>query len=132
ISIETEKIEKENKLLELKIKQAEIQFFVDLTLMVNKAHRIFNQKKIDYALNSNENSIRKYLADDEVCNKSSLSLLACTQITFEEEESFTSAISYIPANPVEFFTSKDLKDIANIDKLENDAIFCFLSDIEEI
>ncbi|CAG8696059.1 16169_t:CDS:10, partial [Funneliformis caledonium] len=148
ISIETEKIEKENKLLELKIKQAEIQFSVDRTLMGNEAHRIFDQKKIDYALNSNENSIGKHSADDEGMEDARSykhrrgeddepPRTPEDQITFEEESS-TSAMSYIPANPVESFTSKDPvidtkdEDIANIDKLEDSAIFCFSSDIEEI
>ncbi|RGB22428.1 hypothetical protein C1646_748518 [Rhizophagus diaphanus] len=97
--IETEKIESENNLLEAKIKQAEVQFSVDRTLTGNEAHRIIDQKKIDYVLSSNKNSI----GEDKVvvffhsfsilaCNKSSLSPLACTQIrtvTLEEEESST-------------------------------------------
>lgn len=100
-------------------------------------------------------------------------------VTFEEEESSTSAVSYIPAIPIESSTSNDpvvdTKDvdvfntmlretylkirqdirncfsqrdwniedynvsrsfrnyqIANINKLEDGAIFFFLSDIEEI
>jgi len=125
----------------------QVQFSVNHTLAGNEAYRIFNQKKIDYVLNSNKNSIRKHSADDEgiedarsykhrrddddkssrtpedkvvvffhsfsilACNKSSLSSLACIQIrtvTFEEEESSTSAMSYIPVISVESSTSKDL------------------------
>ncbi len=43
----------------------QVQFSVDRTLTGNEAHRIFDQKKIDYALNSNKNSIGKHSADDE-------------------------------------------------------------------
>lgn len=75
----------------------QVQFSVDRTLTGNEAHRIVDQKKIDYVLSSNKNSI----GEDKVvvffhsfsilaCNKSSLSPLACAQIrtvTLEEESS---------------------------------------------
>jgi len=43
----------------------QVQFSVDCTLAGNEVQRIFDQKKIDYALNSNKNSIGKHSADDE-------------------------------------------------------------------
>ncbi|CAG8698341.1 14789_t:CDS:10 [Funneliformis caledonium] len=66
-SIETEKIEAEKRLLEMKVELAETQFSVDRTLTGNEAHRIFDRKKLNYALNSNitEKSIGKRLADDD-------------------------------------------------------------------
>ncbi|CAI2186908.1 17468_t:CDS:10 [Funneliformis geosporum] len=66
-SVETEKIEAEKRLLEMKVELAETQFSVDRTLTGNEAHRIFDRKKLNYALNSNitEKSIGKRLADDD-------------------------------------------------------------------
>nr|CAG8498109.1 7182_t:CDS:2 [Entrophospora candida] len=65
--VELKKIESENKLLGVKIKQAELQFSVDRTLVGNEAYIILDQKKLDYALNSNSalKNIRKHLADGE-------------------------------------------------------------------
>ncbi|CAG8593354.1 8239_t:CDS:10 [Acaulospora morrowiae] len=192
-SVETEKVESKNKLLELRIKQAEIQFFVDRTLAGNAAHRIFDQKKIDYALNLNKNSIGKHSYDkgmEDACSykyrrggEDDEPLRTPEEkirtVTYREKESSTSTMSYIPAIPVESSISTDLVidtrdegifnmmlretylkirqdirsclslrdwniedynvsrsfrdyQVANIDKLEDDGIYFFSSNIEEI
>ncbi|CAG8627245.1 12683_t:CDS:10 [Rhizophagus irregularis] len=75
-SVETEKIEAEKRLLEMEVELAETQFSVDRTLTGNEAHRIFDRKKLNYALNSNitEKNIGKRLADDDGTEDTSINV----------------------------------------------------------
>ncbi|CAI2193034.1 19694_t:CDS:2, partial [Funneliformis geosporum] len=92
-NIETEKIESENNLLEAKIKQAEVQFSVDRTLTGNEAHRIFDQKKIDYANKNSigEDKIRTVTLEEESSTKGKMDMSLGHKRSYDEELPSTSS-----------------------------------------